>query len=98
MPWADIVRFRNPSVNERAMMRARTRMQEEGQLFKRPVYGNTCVYSLTASQVRLLLKFISIGVRVLNDIIPVSFIPQNIICVSLIHPSAGSESEDPGGV
>ena len=52
MPWADIVRFRNPSVNERAMIRARTRMQEEGQLFKRPVYGNTCVYSLTESQVK----------------------------------------------
>ena len=51
MPWADIVRFRNPSVNERAMVRARTRMQEEGLLFKRPVYGNTCVYSLTDFQV-----------------------------------------------
>jgi hypothetical protein len=53
MPWADIVRFRNPSVNDRAMLRARTRMQEEGQLFKRPVYGNTCVYSLSDSQVQV---------------------------------------------
>lgn len=51
MPWADIVKFKNPSVNERAMLRARTKMQEEGQLFKRPVYGNTCVYSLTELQV-----------------------------------------------
>ena len=54
MPWADIVKYRNPSVNDRAMLRARTRMQEEGQLFKRPVYGNTCVYSLTESQVQIL--------------------------------------------
>lgn len=53
MPWFDIVRFRNPSVNERAMLRARTRMQEEGRLFKRPIYGNTCVYSLTDVQVYL---------------------------------------------
>ena len=56
MLWADIVRFRNPSVNDRAMLRARTRMQEEGQLFKRPVYGNTCVYSLSESQVIFCLR------------------------------------------
>ena len=44
--WGDLVARRNPLINERTMIRGRANLLAQGRLFKRPVMGNTCVYSL----------------------------------------------------
>ena len=44
--WVDLVARRNPRINERTMIRGRANLLAQERLFKRPVMGNTCVYSL----------------------------------------------------